>query len=63
MKTPIEEMLEACGLYDCDQEELYKFAKFIVDECSTWINFNVGMINEDAYNDLLKHLGLEKNEI
>ena len=43
----------------CDPEVLEKFAELIVNECADWINDNVGMIDEEARQDLLKHFGVE----
>ena len=34
-----------------------RFAELIVRECADWINDNVGMIDEEARQDLLKHFG------
>ena len=42
-----------------DGEELQKFAELIVQECADWIDSNVGMIDEKARRDLLKHFGVE----
>jgi len=42
-----------------DGEELQKFAELIVQECADWIDSNVGMIDEEARRDLLKHFGVE----
>ncbi len=36
-----------------------KFAELIVRECSKWVNNNVGLIDEEAKADLLKHFGVE----
>ena len=33
-------------------------AELIVKECAYWINENVGMIDEEARKDLLKHFGI-----
>lgn len=43
-----------------DGEELIKFAELIVNECADWIDSNVGMIDEEARHDLLKHFGVEE---
>ena len=37
-----------------------KFAELIVQECAEWINDNVGLIDEKARADLLKHFGAER---
>ena len=36
------------------------FAKLIVNECSNWIDANVGMITPEAKKDLLEHFGIEQ---
>ena len=36
-----------------------KFAKLIVRECAEWVNDNVGLIDQKALADLLKHFGLK----
>ena len=47
------------GVYT--EEEFYeKFAQLIVNECAEWINDNVGLIDEEAKADLLKHFGVEE---
>lgn len=35
--------------------ELEKFGEMIVQECAEWINNNVGLVDEEAKADLLKH--------
>ena len=40
-------------------KELEKFAELIVRECADWIDSNVGMVDEEARQDLLKHFGVE----
>lgn len=42
------------GPYQIDQ-----FVKLIANECTTWINDNVGIITPEAKAELNKHLGLE----
>jgi hypothetical protein len=37
-----------------------KFAELIVRECAEWVNDNVGLIDEEARADLLKHFGVEE---
>jgi len=46
-------------LLDVDFDE-EKFAQLIVAECVTWVNDNVGMVDEEARADLLKHFGVEE---
>ena len=41
-------------------EVLEKFAQLIVAECAEWVNDNVGLIDEEARADLLKHFGVEE---
>jgi hypothetical protein len=36
-----------------------KFTELIVKECAEWVNDNVGLIDEKAKSDLLKHFGVE----
>ena len=43
--------------WDFDKE---KFAELIVKECAEWVNDNVGLIDEKAKSDLLKHFGVEE---
>jgi hypothetical protein len=43
-----------------NKEKLEKFAQLIVQECVTWVNDNVGMVDEEARVDLLKHFGVEE---
>ena len=38
--------------------EIEKFAQLIVKECAEWVNNNVGLIDEEARADLLKHFGV-----
>lgn len=40
--------------------ELEKFAELIVEECADWINDNVGMIDEEERQYLLKHFGVKE---
>ena len=37
-----------------------KFAELVVQECAEWVNNNVGLIDEEARADLLKHFGVEQ---
>jgi len=37
-----------------------KFAELIIKECVGWINDNVGLMDEEAKADLLKHFGVKK---
>ena len=39
---------------------LEKFAELIVQECAEWVNDNVGLIDEEARADLLKHFGIKE---
>jgi hypothetical protein len=55
MNKHIEELAVASVKID-----LEKFAKLIVMECADWINNHVGMVDDDARADLLKHFGIEQ---
>ncbi len=54
----------------CDQhytgDQMYnikweqKFAELIVRECAVWVNDNLGLVDEEARKDLLKHFGVEE---
>jgi len=48
------------GIGHWDMPECKKFAQLIVQECVTWVNDNVGMVDEEARADLLKHFGVEE---
>ena len=37
-----------------------KFAELIVRECGQWVNDNLGLLDEEARADLLKHFGVEE---
>ena len=37
-----------------------KFAELIVKECTVWVNDNLGLVDEKAKADLLKHFGVEE---
>jgi hypothetical protein len=39
---------------------LEKFAELIVRECGQWVNDNLGLLDEEAQADLLKHFGVEE---
>lgn len=36
-----------------------KFAELIVRECAEWVNDNLGLVDEEARKDLLRHFGVE----
>ena len=38
--------------------EMEIFTQLIVRECAGWVNVNVGLIDEEAKADLLKHFGV-----
>lgn len=46
-------------LDDYAKEAIKRFAVLIIQECTDWINNNVGMVDADAKADLLKHFGVE----
>ena len=48
------------GVYQFYTDELEKFAELIVRECGTWVNDNLGLLDEEAKADLLKHFGVEE---
>ena len=48
------------GIGHWDMPECKKFTQLIVQECVTWVNDNVGMVDEEARADLLKHFGVEE---
>ena len=52
---------QECHYYQFEPTDLEKFAELIVKECADWINDNVGLIDEEAKADLLKHFGTRKN--
>ena len=35
-----------------------KYMELVVKECAGWVNDNVGLIDEEAKADLLKHFGV-----
>ena len=37
-----------------------KLAELIVRECAEWVNDNLGLVDEEARKDLLKHFGVEE---
>ena len=41
-------------------KELEIFAQLIVQECGQWVNDNLGLLDEEARSDLLKHFGVEE---
>ena len=53
-ETPMRVFVEAWG------EDLEKFAELIVRECGEWVNDNLGLLDEEARADLLKHFGVEE---
>lgn len=44
-----------------EKQELFNqtFAGLIIQECAEWVNDNVGLLDEEAADDLLKHFGVE----
>jgi len=48
------------GIGHWDMPECKKFTQLIVAECVTWVNDNLGMVDEEARADLLKHFGVEE---
>ena len=43
-----------------DEAFTSKFAELIVQECANWVNNNLGLVDEEARADLLKHFGVEE---
>jgi hypothetical protein len=39
--------------------DAYILAELIINDCTQWINDNVGMVDEEARLDLMKHFGFE----
>ena len=37
-----------------------KFAELLVRECAEWVDRNLGLVDEEAKADLLKHFGVEE---
>jgi hypothetical protein len=61
MNERIKLLKQQAGIdFNPDQEGLDLFAELIVKECADWINDNVGLIDEEARADLLKHFGVEE---
>jgi len=70
MNERIRELAEQAGFQYIKDEKigwagnynssLPKFAELIVRECAEWVNDNVGLIDEEARADLLKHFGVEE---
>lgn len=40
-------------------KRLLKFAELIVRECAEWVNDNLGLVDEEARKDLLRHFGVK----
>ena len=55
--NPLNDELEKMYIPDCFAE---KFAELIVRECCVWVNNNLGLVDEEAKADLLKHFGVEE---
>ena len=43
-----------------DSTVLAKFTELIVRECGEWVNDNLGLLDEEARADLLKHFRVEE---
>ena len=43
-----------------DSTVLAKFTELIIRECGEWVNDNLGLLDEEARADLLKHFGVEE---
>lgn len=46
--------------YESPEFSKEKFAELIVRECANWINENLGLVDEEAKADLLKHFGVKE---
>jgi hypothetical protein len=67
MNERIKELAEQAGYKDLPTVRLAfhgfdkeKFAELIVRECGQWVNDNLGLLDEEARADLLKHFGVEE---
>jgi len=68
MNDRIKELVKQCWSHRVDgvlvdghlHFDTQKFAELIVRECAEWVNDNVGLIDEEARADLLKHFGVKK---
>jgi len=63
MNKRILEIAEKSYIYDRQNDSSFfnkeLFAQLIVQECAEWVNHNLGLVNEEAKADLLKHFGVE----
>ena len=63
MNERIKELAEQAELNATllfNKDKLEKFAELIVRECGKWVNDNLGLLDEEAEADLLKHFGVEE---
>jgi hypothetical protein len=70
MNERIKELAEEAGFRYIKDEgigwagnhnaSLPRFAELIVRECAKWVNDNLGLVDEEARKDLLKHFGVEE---
>jgi hypothetical protein len=64
MNERIKELVEKSYIYDRQNDSSFfnkeKFAQLIVQECCQWVNDNLGLLDEEARADLLKHFGVEE---
>ena len=61
MNERIQERADQCyHQYSEYNIDLEKFAELIVRECAEWVNDNLGLVDEEAKADLLKHFGVEE---
>lgn len=58
----IRQLILESGLvqYESDEkmQNAEQFARLVIEECADWINENVGMIDEEARECLLRHFGI-----
>jgi hypothetical protein len=66
MNERIRQLVEQAGFIDRGSNHTAymsfdheKFAELIVRECAEWVNHNLGLVDEEAKADLLKHFGVE----
>lgn len=56
-----QDWADAHAPYASEEQEYFaeKFAELIVRECAEWVNDNLGLVDEEARKDLLRHFGVE----
>lgn len=51
---------EIIGTMIDSEKGLEKFAELIVRKCAEWVNDNLGLVDEEARKNLLKHFGVRE---